>query len=160
MERGESAADRGRYRFQRHPNLIALFRGLLRDPRVPRRAKLWLWFAIARFASPNRPVPELVPLAGPLVDEIVAALVLRYLVRRTPMEGLFEHGRRDPRALRSLFGREEPASHGIAGRDERSRARRSLTTQMLGPKTEARVVTPAAPGLITYLSLMTSKIEG
>ena len=28
------------------PNLLVLFRGLLRDPRVPRGAKLWLAFAM------------------------------------------------------------------------------------------------------------------
>jgi hypothetical protein len=28
------------------PNLLVLFRGLLRDPRVPRSAKLWVGFAV------------------------------------------------------------------------------------------------------------------
>ena len=34
------------------PNLLVLFRGLLRDPRVPRSAKLWLGFAVVWIASP------------------------------------------------------------------------------------------------------------
>jgi hypothetical protein len=34
------------------PNLLVLFRGLLRDPRVPRSAKLWLWLAVVWIASP------------------------------------------------------------------------------------------------------------
>jgi uncharacterized membrane protein YkvA (DUF1232 family) len=45
-----------------------LFRGLLRDPRVPRSAKLWLWFAVVWVASPIDLIPEFIPIAGPLDD--------------------------------------------------------------------------------------------
>jgi len=34
------------------PNLMVLFRGLLRDPRVPRSSKIWLGFAVVWIASP------------------------------------------------------------------------------------------------------------
>ncbi len=87
------------------PNLLLLFRGLLRDPRVPRRAKLWLLLAVAWIASPVDLVPEFVPVAGPLDDAIVAALVLRHLVRSTPTEVLREHWRGDPATLGALLGR-------------------------------------------------------
>ncbi len=87
------------------PNLLLLFRGLLRDPRVPRRAKLWLLFAVAWIASPVDLVPEFIPVAGPLDDAIVAALVLRHLLRRTPPEVLLEHWRGDPAILAALAGR-------------------------------------------------------
>jgi hypothetical protein len=50
------------------PNLLVLFRGLLRDPRVPRSAKLWLGFAVVWIASPIDLVPEFIPIAGPLDD--------------------------------------------------------------------------------------------
>lgn len=78
------------------PNLFALFRGLLRDPRVPRGAKLWLVMAVVWIASPIDPVPEFIPIAGPLDDAIVAALVLRYLLRRKDGSVLFDHWRGDP----------------------------------------------------------------
>jgi uncharacterized membrane protein YkvA (DUF1232 family) len=81
------------------PNLLLLFRGLLRDPRVPRRAKLWLVFAVAWIASPIDLVPEFVPIAGPLDDAIVAALVLRHLLRSTPREVLLEHWRGEEATL-------------------------------------------------------------
>jgi len=29
------------------PNLVLLFKGLLQDPRVSRRNKAWLWFAVS-----------------------------------------------------------------------------------------------------------------
>jgi len=85
------------------PNLLLLFRGLLRDPRVPRRAKLWLVFAVAWIASPIDLVPEFVPIAGPLDDAIVAALVLRHLLRSTPREVLLEHWRGEEAMLGRLL---------------------------------------------------------
>jgi len=47
------------------PNLLVLFRGLLRDPRVPRSAKLWLGLAVVWIASPIDLIPEFIPIAGP-----------------------------------------------------------------------------------------------
>jgi len=84
------------------PNLLVLFRGLLRDPRVPRSARLWLGFAVVWIASPIDLVPEFIPIAGPLDDAIVAALVLRHLLRRTDRSVLFEHWRGDPATLEAI----------------------------------------------------------
>jgi uncharacterized membrane protein YkvA (DUF1232 family) len=81
------------------PNLVLLFRGLLRDPRVPRSSKLWLWFAVAWVVSPIDLIPEFVPVAGPLDDAIVAALVLRRVLRRTDRSVVAEHWRGDPATL-------------------------------------------------------------
>lgn len=86
------------------PNLLLLFRGLLRDPRVPRSAKLWLVVAVLWIVSPIDLVPEFVPVAGPLDDAIVAALVLRHLLRRTPREVLLEHWAGDPATLERMLG--------------------------------------------------------
>jgi uncharacterized membrane protein YkvA (DUF1232 family) len=85
------------------PNLVLLFRGLLRDPRVPRGAKLWLAFAVLWFVSPIDLIPEFIPIAGPLDDAIVAALVLRHLLRRTAPEVVAEHWRGDPRTLQLIM---------------------------------------------------------
>ena len=86
------------------PNLLVLFRGLLRDPRVPRGAKLWLVLAVVWIASPIDLIPEFIPIAGPLDDSIVAALVLRHLLRRTARSVLLEHWRGDPATLEAILG--------------------------------------------------------
>ena len=84
------------------PNLLILFRGLLRDPRVPRSGKLWVAFAVVWIASPIDLIPEFIPIAGPLDDAIVAALVLRHLLRSTSQEVLSEHWHGDPATLRTI----------------------------------------------------------
>lgn len=85
------------------PDLLMLFPGLLRDPRVPRSGKLWLAFAVVWIASPIYLIPEFIPIAGPLDDAIVAALVLRHLLRRTSPDLLFEHWRGDPATLEAIM---------------------------------------------------------
>jgi uncharacterized membrane protein YkvA (DUF1232 family) len=86
------------------PNLLMLFRGLLRDPSVARSAKLWLWLAVVWIVSPKDLIPEFIPIAGPLDDAIVAALVLRHLLRRTDRSVLFEHWRGEPATLEVILG--------------------------------------------------------
>jgi uncharacterized membrane protein YkvA (DUF1232 family) len=86
------------------PNLLALFRDLLRDPRVPRSAKIWLGVGVAWIASPVDLIPEFIPIAGPLDDAIVAALVLRHLIKLTPPAVVAEHWRGDQRTLRVMVG--------------------------------------------------------
>jgi uncharacterized membrane protein YkvA (DUF1232 family) len=85
------------------PNLLVLFRGLLLDPRVPRSAKLWLGVGVVWIASPIDLIPEFVPIAGPLDDAIVAALVLRHLLRRTSEAVVAEHWRGSPATLAALL---------------------------------------------------------
>jgi uncharacterized membrane protein YkvA (DUF1232 family) len=85
------------------PNLVVLFRGLLGDPRVPRNSKRWLWFAVAWFLSPLDLIPEFIPVVGPLDDAVVAALVLRHVLRRTDRTVLADHWRRDPATLDAVI---------------------------------------------------------
>jgi uncharacterized membrane protein YkvA (DUF1232 family) len=85
------------------PNLILLFRGLWRDPRVPRRSKLLLGFGLVWLASPIDLIPEFVPVVGPLDDAIVAALILRSVARRVGKAVLAEHWRGDPATLDTFF---------------------------------------------------------
>lgn len=84
------------------PNLVSLFRGLLRDPRVPRTSKGWLWFALAWFLSPIDLIPEFIPVVGPLDDAIVAALVLRHVLRRTVRGVLLDHWRGEVSTLDAI----------------------------------------------------------
>jgi uncharacterized membrane protein YkvA (DUF1232 family) len=85
------------------PNLVVLFRGLLADPRVSRRSKRWLWFALVWCVSPIDLIPEFIPVAGPLDDAIVAALVLRHVLRRTDRAVLADHWRGDAATLDAII---------------------------------------------------------
>jgi uncharacterized membrane protein YkvA (DUF1232 family) len=93
------------------PNLVVLFRGLLGDPRVPRSSKRWLWFALAWLVSPIDLVPEFIPVVGPLDDAIVAAIVLRHVLRRTDRGVLADHWRGEPSTLDTILriGRRKPS---------------------------------------------------
>ncbi len=84
------------------PNLLVLFKGLLQDPRVSRRNKAWLWFAVAWLVSPIDLIPEFIPLLGPLDDAVVAALVLRHVLRTTDRSVLAGHWRGDPATLDTI----------------------------------------------------------
>jgi uncharacterized membrane protein YkvA (DUF1232 family) len=86
------------------PNLIGLFRGLAKDSRVPRRTKAWLVIGVVWFASPIDLVPEFIPVLGPLDDAVVAALILRHVLRVAGPGVVSEHWRGSPAALRWLLG--------------------------------------------------------
>jgi uncharacterized membrane protein YkvA (DUF1232 family) len=81
------------------PNVLRLFHGLLRDPRVPGPAKLALLVGVVWLASPIDLIPEFLPGVGALDDAIVAGLVLRYLVRTAGVDVVRDHWRGDPRTL-------------------------------------------------------------
>ena len=85
------------------PNLLRLFKGLVRDPRVPRRSKWLLIFGAAWVASPIDLIPEFIPVLGPLDDAVVAALILRHLLRTAGREVVTEHWRGDPATLERLL---------------------------------------------------------
>ncbi|HET7309059.1 MAG TPA: DUF1232 domain-containing protein [Actinomycetota bacterium] len=97
------------------PNLLILFRGLLRDPRVPRRSKIWLVVAVIWIASPIDLVPEFIPVLGPADDVIVAALVLRHVLRRTDRSILAEYWRGDPSTLDRIVGSTRPVVRPRSG---------------------------------------------
>ncbi|MHB8630572.1 MAG: YkvA family protein [Candidatus Limnocylindria bacterium] len=85
------------------PNLTRLFAGLVRDPRVPLRAKIALGAAGAYLALPIDLVPDFIPIAGSLDDAIVAAFALRYVVRASSAEIVAEHWPGDPATLRRIL---------------------------------------------------------
>jgi len=97
------------------PNLLLLFKDLVKDPRVPRSAKIWLALGAVWIASPIDLLPEFLPVIGPLDDAVVAALVLRYLVRRAGVEVVKEHWRGDPRTLEKILS---AAGIGLLSRPE------------------------------------------
>jgi uncharacterized membrane protein YkvA (DUF1232 family) len=85
------------------PNLIRLFGGLLRDGRVPLRAKIVLAVASVWLASPIDLIPDFIPIAGAADDAIVAALALRFVLRTTDGAVVREHWRGDPATLERLL---------------------------------------------------------
>jgi uncharacterized membrane protein YkvA (DUF1232 family) len=90
------------------PNLLKLFKGLVGDPRVPRGSKALLIFGAAWVASPIDLIPEFVPVLGPLDDAIVAALILRHVLRSAGREVVAEHWHGDPATLDRLVRLFEP----------------------------------------------------
>jgi uncharacterized membrane protein YkvA (DUF1232 family) len=85
------------------PNLVLLFKDLLRDPAVPRGPKAALAVAIVWLVSPIDLLPEFLPVVGPLDDAVVAALVLRYLVRRSGPDLVRAHWRGDPATVETIL---------------------------------------------------------
>jgi uncharacterized membrane protein YkvA (DUF1232 family) len=85
------------------PNLTRLFAGLMRDPRVPLRAKVVLGATALYLAMPIDLIPDFVPIAGSLDDAIVAAVALRFVVRASSPEIMAEHWPGDPATLRRIL---------------------------------------------------------
>jgi uncharacterized membrane protein YkvA (DUF1232 family) len=98
------------------PNLLVLFKGLARDPRVPRGSKALLVFGAVWFASPIDLIPEFIPILGPLDDAVVAALILRHLIRTAGADIIGECWRGDPATLARLLRLSGArAEHGTDG---------------------------------------------
>jgi uncharacterized membrane protein YkvA (DUF1232 family) len=85
------------------PNLVRLFGGLLRDTRVPLRAKVVLAIASLWLASPIDLIPDFIPIVGSFDDAIVAALALRFVLRTTDGAVVREHWHGDSATLERLL---------------------------------------------------------
>lgn len=108
------------------PDLVALCRGLMGDPRVPFGSKVLVGAALAWVLSPIDLVPEFIPVLGPLDDVIVVGLVLRHLIKRAGPDVVQAHWRGDPRLLRTalrLAGLRLPESQPLNGSRPRPPAR-------------------------------------
>ncbi len=96
------------------PNLLVLFKELLKDPRVPRGAKAWLAVGAVWIASPIDLLPEFIPVLGPLDDAIVAAVVLRHLLRRAGPEVIEQHWKGSTATLQRLLRVAAPRAGGAS----------------------------------------------
>ncbi len=85
------------------PDCIVLLRRLARDPRVPRRAKLALVLLVPYLASPVDLVPDFLPVIGHLDDAALAALALRYVVRRAGADVVREQWRGSDAGLAAVL---------------------------------------------------------
>jgi uncharacterized membrane protein YkvA (DUF1232 family) len=73
------------------PNLVKLVGRLLKDPRVPRRAKITLGLAAAYVASPIDLIPEIIPVIGWADDIILFMIALDSLIERAGVEVVDDH---------------------------------------------------------------------
>jgi uncharacterized membrane protein YkvA (DUF1232 family) len=85
------------------PDAIGLFARLLRDPSVPRRAKLLLAFALAYLAMPLDLVPDFIPVVGALDDALIVALVLRAVLSASGPARVSSHWRGPTEPLRLML---------------------------------------------------------
>jgi uncharacterized membrane protein YkvA (DUF1232 family) len=70
---------------------------------VPRGPKIALAIGVVWLISPIDLLPEFLPVLGPLDDAVVAALVLRYLVKRAGAGVVRSHWRGDPDTLERIL---------------------------------------------------------
>jgi uncharacterized membrane protein YkvA (DUF1232 family) len=85
------------------PDCAVLFRRLLGDRRVPRRAKLVLAGLLAYLALPIDVVPDFLPVVGQLDDALLVALVLRLALRDAGPALVEEHWPGPPASLGALL---------------------------------------------------------
>jgi uncharacterized membrane protein YkvA (DUF1232 family) len=85
------------------PNLARLFKGLIGDSRVPRSSKALLIFGAAWITSPIDLIPEFIPILGPLDDAVIAALILRRVLKKAGANVVSDHWRGDPATLERLL---------------------------------------------------------
>ena len=76
---------------------------LLRDPRVPRRAKVVLGLLPGYLALPFDLVPDFIPVAGQLDDAILVALAVAYVVRHVGPDVVREQWPGSERGLRVVL---------------------------------------------------------
>jgi uncharacterized membrane protein YkvA (DUF1232 family) len=86
------------------PDCIVLCKRLLRDPRVPRRAKIALALLIPYLALPFDLVPDFIPVAGQLDDAILVAAAIAYVARRAGREVVAELWPGSERGLQVVLG--------------------------------------------------------
>jgi uncharacterized membrane protein YkvA (DUF1232 family) len=73
------------------PDCAVLFKRLLQDPRVPRRAKAALALAIPYLAMPFDLVPDFIPVLGQLDDALLVMAVFGYVARSAGRDVVTEH---------------------------------------------------------------------
>ncbi len=73
------------------PDLLRLLRRLGADGSLPRGVRVRVWLLLAYLAMPIDVVPDFIPVLGYADDVIVAAMVLRSVVRIAGPEAIDEH---------------------------------------------------------------------
>lgn len=77
LGRGHDARELARF----VPDCVVLFKRLLGDPRVPRRAKIAIALLIPYLAMPLDLIPDFMPVIGQIDDALLVALTLVYVAK-------------------------------------------------------------------------------
>ena len=85
------------------PDCIVLFKRLLRDPRVPRRAKVAIALLVPYLASPFDLIPDFIPVAGQLDDAVLVAVAIAYVARSAGRDVIEELWPGSERALHVIL---------------------------------------------------------
>ena len=94
--------DAGRQALALAPNLLKLYARLVRDPRVPLRARLLALATLGYTVSPVDLVPDIIPLLGQVDDIVIVASGLRRLAEAAGPEIMAEHWGGDEPVLDSV----------------------------------------------------------
>lgn len=81
------------------PDVLVLLRRLAADPELPRGVRWRLGFLLGYLVFPVDLVPDFIPVIGYADDVVVAAWVLRSVVRAAGPEALARHWPGTPRGL-------------------------------------------------------------
>jgi uncharacterized membrane protein YkvA (DUF1232 family) len=85
------------------PDCAVLFKRLLKDPRVPRRAKATLALVIPYLAMPFDLIPDFIPVLGQLDDALLVTVVFGYVARSAGREVVEELWPGSERGLRVVL---------------------------------------------------------
>ena len=103
--------DAGRQALMLAPNLVKLYARLVRDERVPWRARLLAAATLGYTVSPIDLVPDIVPFIGQVDDIVIVASGLRRLAEAAGPEIMAEHWDGDEPVLESVQAVVEAASN-------------------------------------------------
>lgn len=73
------------------PDVLRLMRRLAADRDLPRAVRVRVWLLLTYLAIPFDPIPDFIPVLGYADDAIIAAAVLRSVVRRADIQVVRSH---------------------------------------------------------------------
>lgn len=85
------------------PACIALLRAIMRDPTVPRRAKIAPALVLVYLAIPIDLIPDFIPGLGYLDDALLVAWAIRHLIAAAGRERVAAHWSGDPATLERIL---------------------------------------------------------
>lgn len=85
------------------PVCLVLLRDVMRDPAVPRRAKIAPALALVYLAIPIDLIPDFIPGLGYLDDALIVAWAVRHLITGAGRERVSDHWKGDPAALERVL---------------------------------------------------------
>ena len=82
---------------------LALLRDIMRDPAVPRRAKITPALVLVYLAIPIDLIPDFIPGLGHLDDALIVAWAIRHLVAAAGRERVAAHWNGEPHTLERIL---------------------------------------------------------